>query len=400
MEADINKIQENNNVVEQLAKARQELSILYEISNAMHKTLELEQILFIILTGVTSHSGLGFNRAILLLLDAQGKQLEGVFGIGPDNVEEARRIWGLIDERKMDLDDLVNTYANTRVELGRSKFSNQVKNLKVPVQEPAGGLLAKAFCDGLPFHVKKENIGIFSGDPLFNVFASEEFVVVPLKAKDKSIGLIVADNLFTKRSITKDDIRVLMMFANQAGMAIENSKLYERTLIKVHKDSLTDLWNHGYFQFIFEKKLGQAKENLSPLSLIMLDIDNFKEYNDSLGHQKGDEILAKIAKIVLEFSRKIDTVCRYGGEEFAIVLPDASEKDALAIAERIRANIESHRFLFEEDKAPSKITVSMGVASFPEDGSRKSELIRAADEALYEAKNAGKNRVCCFHPKG
>ena len=400
MEADINKIQENNNVVEQLAKARQELSILYEISNAMHKTLELEQILFIILTGVTSHSGLGFNRAILLLLDAQGKQLEGVFGIGPDNVEEARRIWGLIDERKMDLDDLVNTYANTRVELGRSKFSNQVRNLKVPVQEPAGGLLAKAFCDGLPFHVKKENIGIFSGDPLFNVFASEEFVVVPLKAKDKSIGLIVADNLFTKRSITKDDIRVLMMFANQAGMAIENSKLYERTLIKVHKDSLTDLWNHGYFQFIFEKKLGQAKENLSPLSLIMLDIDNFKEYNDSLGHQKGDEILAKIAKIVLEFSRKIDTVCRYGGEEFAIVLPDASEKDALAIAERIRANIESHRFLFEEDKAPSKITVSMGVASFPEDGSRKSELIRAADEALYEAKNAGKNRVCCFHPKG
>jgi len=389
--------QENNLILEQLAKARAELSTLYEISNAMHKTLELDEILFIILTGVTSHSGLGFNRAILLLLDTQGKQLEGVFGIGPDNGEEARRIWGLIDEKKMDLDDLVDAHAYSRQSLANSRFFNQVKNLKVPIQEPAGGLLAKAFCDGMPFYVKKDNLNEFQNDPLFGVFSSEEFVVVPLKAKDKAIGLIVADNLFTKRSITKDDIRILMMFANQAGMAIENSQLYERTLIKVHKDSLTNLWNHGYFQFIFDKRLSESKDQLSYLSLIMLDIDNFKNYNDTWGHQKGDEILTKIANIIMEFSRKIDTVCRYGGEEFAVILPEAAKKDAMAIAERIRANIEEFSFFQQEGEIFPKITVSIGVSSFPEDGSRKSDLIKAADEALYEAKRSGKNRVIGAH---
>ncbi len=371
-------------LLDQLAKARQELSTLFEISNAMHKTLQLEEILFIILTGVTSHTGLGFNRAMLLLLDGHGKYLEGKMGIGPDNGEEAKRIWSLIDTQKMDLDDLVNSFTHSKQPLSNSRFFNQVQAIKVSVSEPEGGILAKAFNDGMPMHIKRENFASFPNDPLLSVFNSDEFVVVPLKAKDKSIGLIVADNLFTRRSITKDDIRVLMTFANQAGMAIENSQLYERALVKAHKDSLTDLWNHGYFQFMLEDKLRIAKERSGQVSLILADIDNFKNYNDTWGHQKGDEILAKISRIVLDSSRKVDCVCRYGGEEFAIILPDASKRDALIIAERIRLNIE---------QTEQKITVSLGVASFPDNGNNKDELINAADSALYEAKRAGKNKV-------
>ena len=390
---DSNEINPNQgDLLEQLTKARQELSTLFEISNAMHKTLELEEILFIILTGVTSHTGLGFNRAILMLLDSQGKFLEGKMGIGPDNGEEAKRIWRLIDEQKMDLDDLVNSYTHFRNTISNSRFFNQIKNLKVALQEPDGGILAKVFNDGMPFHIKKENFSSFTGDPLLSIFSSDEFVVVPLKARDKTIGLIVADNFFTKRPITKDDIRILMMFANQAGTAIENSQLYEHTLVRAHKDALTDLWNHGYFQHVFDEKLRTAKLNMSYLTLIMVDIDNFKNYNDTWGHQKGDDILAKISKVIIESSRKIDFVCRYGGEEFAVILPEASKKDTTVIAERIRANIEQHQFI-EEGHPSQKITVSLGVASFPEDGNNKSELIRAADEALYEAKRSGKNRV-------
>ncbi len=388
-----------DSVLEQLAKARQELSTLFEISNAMHKTLELDEILFIILTGVTSHSGLGFNRAILLLLDTQGKSLEGRMGIGPDNGEEAKRIWGLIDEQKMDLDDLVNAYGFSRETLSRSRFFNTVKNFRVSAIEPEGGILAKVLNDGMPFHIKKENLTEFANDPLFSVFASEEFVVIPLKARDKCIGLIVADNIFTRRSITKDDIRVLMMFANQAGMALENSQLYERALVRAHKDALTGLWNHGYFQRVFDEELRHAKEQLSYLSFIILDIDNFKNYNDTWGHQKGDEILSKISKILIDSSRKIDWVCRYGGEEFAIILPKATRKDALLIAERIRAAIEQFRFTHTNDNPPQKITVSLGISSFPDDGGTKSELIKAADEALYEAKAQGKNRAAFFQPK-
>ncbi|MFA5038935.1 MAG: diguanylate cyclase [Candidatus Omnitrophota bacterium] len=388
-----NPVSQQETVLNQLSKARQELSILYEISNAMHKTLALDEILFIILTGVTSHSGLGFNRAMLLLLDSQTDVLEGRIGIGPDNGEEAKRIWSLIDEQKMGLDDLINSYIETGEALKNSKFFNQVKSLRVSVLEPEGGILAKVFNDGMPFHIRKENLPVLTGDPLVSVFSSEEFVIVPLKAKDKSIGLIIADNIFTKRSITKDDIRVLMMFANQAGMAIENSKLYEQMVIKTHKDALTELWNHGYFQFMFDEELRRAKDQMSYLSLIMLDIDNFKNYNDTWGHQKGDEILVRISRIIMESSRKIDCCCRYGGEEFAVILPDAAKKDAFVIAERIRANIHQFPFTAGPEHPAQTITVSVGIASFPEDGKTKAELIRSADAALYYAKRQGKNRV-------
>lgn len=396
---ELEKPNSEGSLLEQLAKARQELSTLFEISNAMHKTLELEQILFIILTGVTSHSGLGFNRAMLLLMDAQGKYLEGQIGIGPDNGEEAKRIWGLIDESKMDLDDLVNSYSLSKQALGNSKFFNQVKGLKIPVREVEGGILAKAFNDGMPFHIKQDHVASFPGDLLFSIFNSEEFVVVPLKAKDHSIGLIVADNLFTRRSISKDDIRILLTFANQAGMAIENSQLYERTLVRAHKDSLTDLWNHGYFQHTLDEKLKYAKEQVSYLSLILIDIDNFKIYNDTWGHQKGDEILSRISHIIVDSSRRVDCVCRYGGEEFVVISPDASKKDATIIAERIRANIEQYRFSPAPGHPEQRITVSVGVASFPEDGNNKDELIHSTDAALYEAKHSGKNRVSSAYRK-
>jgi diguanylate cyclase (GGDEF)-like protein len=392
-------VDNQDSILGQLVKARQELSTLFEISNAMHKTLELDEILYIILTGVTSHSGLGFNRAILLLLDSQAKSLEGRMGIGPDNGEEAGRIWGLIDEQKMGLDDLVNAYGYSREALSRSKFFNQVKNFHVSALETEGGILAKVLNDGMPFHIKKDNIASFANDPLFTIFASEEFVVIPLKAKDKSIGLIVADNLFTRRTITKDDIRILMMFANQAGMALENSQLYEKALVRAHKDALTDLWNHGYFQRVFDEELRHSKEQASYLSLIILDIDNFKNYNDTWGHQKGDAMLTQISSILTESSRKIDWVCRYGGEEFTVILPKATRKDAMLIAERIRANIEQFKFASTSDSPPQKITVSLGISTFPDDGTTKSELIKAADEALYDAKRQGKNRSAFFQSK-
>jgi diguanylate cyclase (GGDEF)-like protein len=389
----IPSVSDREKLLQELAKARQELSTLFEISNAMHKTLALDEILYIILTAVTSHSGLGFNRAMLVLLNAPGTHLEGRMGIGPDSGDEAQRIWTLIDDQNLDLDDLVNAYGHARDTLDHSRFFKQVQNFKIPIRESDGGILAKVFNDGMPFHIKKEQVLQFPSDPLFSVFASDEFVVVPLKAKDKSVGLIVADNLFTRRSITRDDIRVLTVFANQAGMALENSQLYERTLVRAHKDALTDLWNHGYFQRVFDEELARARNQQSYLSVIILDIDNFKNYNDTWGHQKGDEILRKISTILIESSRKIDWVCRYGGEEFAIVLPKATKQDAMIIAERVRANIEQFSFTTAPDSPPHRITVSLGIASFPNDGKSKSDLIRLADEALYRAKRDGKNRA-------
>jgi diguanylate cyclase (GGDEF)-like protein len=127
----------------------------------------------------------------------------------------------------------------------------------------------------------------------------------------------------------------------------------------------------------------------------MLDIDDFKIYNDELGHQAGDKILKDLALLLKNQSRKMDHVCRYGGEEFTMILPQTDKKEAFLIAERLRQDIEKQTFIYEEILPQKKLTVSLGLASFPEDGSTPSELLAYSDKALYQAKSKGKNNTCC-----
>jgi len=379
---------------QELERTKIELSILYEISNAMRTTLKLDEILYIILTGVTAHIGLGFNRALLFLVNERDRIIEGKMGIGPETGEEANRIWNQIEEEKMDLEDLINAYkfSNNALESG---FNRQVQHLKISLQDKNENLLTVAVLEGMPLHLTKETIQNYKNSPIIQILNSDELVLIPLKAKDKINGIIVADNFITKESITKDDIRMLTMLANQAGLAIENSQLYEKTVMQAHMDSLTELWNHGYFQYILQTELEKAKATGKSLSLIMLDIDDFKIYNDSLGHQSGDKILKELAMLLKDQSRKMDYDCRYGGEEFTIILPQTEKKEAFLIAERLRMDIEKHLFTHEEILPHKKLTVSLGLATFPEDGKLPSELITSSDKNLYQAKHKGKNNTRC-----
>ncbi|MDP2043634.1 MAG: sensor domain-containing diguanylate cyclase, partial [Candidatus Omnitrophota bacterium] len=205
----------------------------------------------------------------------------------------------------------------------------------------------------------------------------------------------VADNFITNDPITKDDLRMLTMLANQAGLAIENSQLYEKTVDRAHSDYLTNLWNHGYFQYLLQTELEKTKATQSTLSLITIDIDDFKIYNDTLGHQAGDKILRDLAQLLRNQSRKMDLVCRYGGEEFTIILPQTDKKEAFMIAERIRMDIQKYSFLNKEVFPNKMLTVSLGISTYPEDGLLPAELIASSDNSLYQAKNKGKNNTCC-----
>ena len=377
---------------QELERTKIELGILYEISNAMRTTLRLDEILYIILTGVTAHIGLGFNRALLFLVNEKESLVEGKMGIGPETGEEANRIWKQIEQEKMDLDDLISASKLSTLD---SNFNRQILHLKFPLQNKNENLLALAILEGMPLHLTPETIANYQNYPIIKFLKSEELVLIPLKAKDKINGLIVADNFITKEPITKDDIRMLAMLANQAGLAIENSQLYEKTVQMSHMDSLTDLWNHGYFQYLLQTELEKAKAMNAPLSLIMFDIDDFKIYNDTLGHQAGDRVLKELAELLKNQSRKMDHVCRYGGEEFTIILPQTDKNEAYLIAERLRMDIERHVFV-DEETLPKKIfTASLGLAIYPEDGQSNAELIEASDKALYQAKHKGKNNTCC-----
>jgi len=388
--------------MEELAKLKQELErtkvelgILYEISNAMRTTLKLDEILYIILTGVTAHIGLGFNRAMLFLVNEKGGLIEGKMGIGPETGEEAGRIWTQIEQEKMDLEDLISAYKSGN-NVAESGLSRQVRTLKVSSHDRNENLLAMVAQEGMPLHLHKENIQKYASTQIVSLLNSNEIVLIPLKAKDRVNGIIVADNFITHEPITKDDIRMLTMLANQAGLAIENSQLFEKTLTRMHTDHLTDLWNHGYFQYLLQSEIEKAKATKTQTSLINLDLDDFKVYNDTLGHQAGDKILKELAALLKNQSRKMDYVCRYGGEEFMVILPETGKKEAFLIAERLRDDIKNHSFAHEEILPTKMLTVSLGVATFPENGSSPAELIAASDKAMYQAKNKGKNNTCCY----
>ncbi len=243
-------------------------------------------------------------------------------------------------------------------------------------------------------HLTKDTIQNYNDSPIIQLLKNDELILIPLKAKDKVNGIIVADNFITKKPINKDDIRMLIMLANQAGLAIENSQLYEKTVMLAHMDSLTELWNHGYFQYLLQVELEKTRATQKPLSLIMLDIDDFKIYNDVLGHQARAKILKDLALQLKNQSRKMDYVCRYGGEEFIIILPNTDSIEAFLIAERLRENIKKHYFIHEEILPNKKLTLSLGLSSFPKNGSSPSELIAYSDQTLYQAKHKGKNNTC------
>lgn len=383
-----------DSALKELERAKAELLLLYEVSNAMRTTLELEQILYIILTAVTSHEGLGFNRAMLFLVNDKEKVLEGKMGIGPHSIEEATRIWKGIEESKMAMEDLINAYDNFKRD-SNSRLHNLVKGIRVPLNE-SQGILALTALEGMPFEVITEETRLQSEDKYLQMLGTKYFVTAPLKAKDKVVGVVLADNIFTQKPINKADVGMLDLFANHAGLAIENSRLYEETVYLSNTDWLTKLWNHGHFQVALANEITRARETDMPLSLLMLDIDDFKHYNDRFGHVAGDFIIKEMAKVLIEASRKKDYVCRYGGEEFAIILPQTTKEDASHIAHRLREKVTQHNFPNQESQPKKVFTFSCGVSTFPKDAVDKDTLIKNADTALYKAKKEGKDRIVSY----
>jgi len=174
---------------------------------------------------------------------------------------------------------------------------------------------------------------------------------------------------------------------------------YQEALGRSQLDWLTGLYNHGYFQQFLGYELKRSLEQGFPVSLIMIDVDDFKNYNDTLGHSAGDAILRDMGQVVRNCIREVDFAARYGGEEFAVVLPYVHRDNAIIVAERIHKALTSHEFFHDESIELENPTVSMGIAVFPEEASNKAELISQADSMLYLAKQNGKNQYCISEQK-
>jgi diguanylate cyclase (GGDEF)-like protein len=219
-------------------------------------------------------------------------------------------------------------------------------------------------------------------------------ICLPLTGHDQCLGVIYfyrAD----RDTFMPAEIELLTIFASLVAQAIENARLYEQMQEQARTDALTGLKNRRTFDTLLVDEIARALRFKRPVSLLMLDIDHFKRVNDTYGHQAGDAVLKGLGELLGRQARAIDRVCRYGGEEFTVILPETDFENAAKAAERLRAAVEAHRFDVNIDE-PLRIAVSIGVASFPAHADSAQALVAAADSAMYVAKQNGRNRINCY----
>ena len=210
--------------------------------------------------------------------------------------------------------------------------------------------------------------------------------VIPLFAEGQPIGAVVVQHPSRSQRVERRAIATLSQFAAHASLALRNSWLLQEIQKMAATDGLTGIANRRTFEEVLEREISRARRNGEQVTLVMLDIDHFKKLNDTHGHQTGDEVLRSAAAALAHRCRDFDTPARYGGEEFAVILPSCSPRESLVAGDRLRTAI-------SDADLPVEVTASAGVATFPVHASDPQGLIKAADEALYESKRSGRDRV-------
>lgn len=211
-------------------------------------------------------------------------------------------------------------------------------------------------------------------------------LALPLRVSNKTIGVV---SVYSETSL--ENISLFSTLAEQISLGIMNALNYRHVSEESVTDRLTGLYNRGYFNTTISKELARSSRLGKPISLIILDIDDFKKLNDSCGHLKGDQVLREISYLVKNSIRTMDTAFRYGGEEFIVLLPETNSPEAIKISERVRKAVEEHSFGANE-KHSGKLTVSLGLVTCANSKTSPEKLVNEADICLYRAKNSGKNK--------
>jgi diguanylate cyclase (GGDEF)-like protein len=224
-------------------------------------------------------------------------------------------------------------------------------------------------------------------------------LIAPIIHRREIKGLIGLGRKMDQRLFSQSEKEIFGLLTHFISVAFSNSILYQKVEFSAITDELTGLYNYRYFKRRLYHELNRAKRYGHALSLILLDVDHFKNYNDKLGHPAGDTALNKVAELMKKSIRKSDIAVRYGGEEFCIILPMENIQAAKFFGERLRKEVEEYQFFKEEVQPGGKLTVSLGAASFPEDTGLMQDLIDKTDAALYHAKHLGRNRICLYYER-
>ena len=269
-------------------------------------------------------------------------------------------------------------------------FIRDVKRMKV----------GKGFAGRVALTGKPLIVGNMTADARFDpiVLKREGFQslsAIPIMSREKVLGVLCVCS-YGSRDFLERELQLLGTIANQIGVAVENSQLYERTVEIAFTDSMTGLYNRRYLMEQIEREFARSLRNETAFSVIMIDLDGLKTVNDRFGHHGGDAILKELGKIIKAGTRVSDVAGRLGGDEFMLLAPETDSPEACDIGERIRSQVEQYHTEIDGEEVGASISV--GVASYPTHASDVKELLQRADEAMYNAKRAGKNQVCLATP--
>jgi len=350
-----------------LVHQAEHLSQILEISNLLKVHLDVQGILERVAHGI--RDSMGFSTVLVSLYHEEEGFFERIAQAGVDDRWEeirsvrppAQEILCLLQKKYR----VGNCYLIRHTEDTLSPYDVVPLNPRIPVEPD-------------------------DWDPL------ADMLIVPLMDKDQRLlGILSVDEPADGKLPSTEVMRALEILANQTVHALESAQVHAHIKHQAVMDGLTGLYNHGYFQEALAQKARESVVAGRPYTVLMMDLDNLKDVNDTYGHLMGDEVLRAVADTLTASIRKEDVAARYGGDEFAVFLPDRTVEQAEQVAERIRTEVDALRIRpgISASARPIRVTLSVGIASHRQNGTDHHEVMKAADEALYEAKRTGKNRV-------
>jgi diguanylate cyclase (GGDEF)-like protein len=393
---------------DELSQLIKDLEFRSAVTAAMLETLDLDQILYVILSGITSGDGLGFNRAFLFLEDETGRHLRVTMALGPASVDDAHHIWERIDRDKLTLPDLLRRYEGYRARSSEQQdLGKKLSGLLLPVTglevlalprerlmvsntAPLARVLARCLLNRSPFC---SNVLTLTHEAGTEQMEFRNIAIVPLAVANRLIGAVVADNIYSSGPVSDRDLGRMHSLCNLAALAIDRARLHAKTVAMAEVDGLTGVYNRRYYEQELRRCLEAARRTGQLLAIIVFDLDHFKQVNDAHGHLVGDQMLQEVARLLVGNVRQSDKVARYGGEEFVLLLADTGPEAARQVAEKLCQLVKSTPLA---GGRLTGLTLSAGVAVTTGWDSPE-ELFDRADRALYQAKEHGRDQVVIWH---
>ena len=337
--------------IAELKRQIERLSLFHDIGKTLASTLDLQKILQTVMEKISDL--LQPDTWSLLMLDESGKELQFEIAIGAG--------------------------------------ADKLKDVRLKIGEGIAGWVALHGEPVLVEDVKRDSRFTSRIDEITQM-DTRSVVCVPIKGKEKILGVIELVNCLGRESFRKEDIPILKSLADYAAIALENARYIQRIHELTITDDCTALYNARHLNFVLDAEIYRSTRYGYEFSVIFLDLDHFKQVNDTHGHLVGSKLLWMIGDIIKGHLRLIDYAFRYGGDEFVILLPQTSKQNSLMVVRRLKDLLNSKTF-FTEENLNIKVTASFGVASFPADGRTRRELLRMADEAMYLVKNTTRNSI-------